>query len=180
MSVDKLSKRYAKALFDEALSSGQLEAVQEDMELLHQTIKASRELKLFLLSPIITQDKKISVIKAVFGGKVSSITEQLLSLLIANGREGYADAIAGSFTKMYNKHKNITHVRVTTAIAMDHEKEQLVRTAIIKKLGETELVIHPHVKPDIIGGFIIDLGDAVYDASVRSKLSTIANELIYN
>lgn len=180
MSLEKLSKRYAKALFDEALSLNLIEEVQNDMQFLNRTIRSSRDLQLFLQSPIIKQDKKIAAITAIFGGKIGALSDKLIQLLVENGREGYLADIATAYDKMFNKHKNITHVKVITAVEMDATQEDLVKSAILKKLGETQLVIHPEVNADIIGGFIIDLGDAVYDASVRNKLSNIANELIYN
>ena len=180
MSAEKLSKRYAKALFEEALSKNALEEVQQDMLLLKQSISDSRELKLFLKSPIIQQQKKFDAVEAIYGGKVSEITSKLLHLLIINSREGYADDIAVAFTDLYNEHNNITHVKVITAIPMDDEQERLIKSAIIKKIGETQLVIHSEVDPEILGGFVIDLGDTVFDASIRNKLSNIANELIYN
>jgi F-type H+-transporting ATPase subunit delta len=180
MSLEKLSKRYAKAIFDESLHLGRVEEVQADMQLLYRTIRSSKELKLFLKSPIIKHDKKVNVLEALFGGKISDLTAKVVHLSVDNNREGYLEEIANAFDKMYNKHKNITHVKVITAVEMDAEKEALVRLAILKKIGETELILHPEVDADIIGGFIIDLGDVVYDASIKNKLSNIANELIYN
>lgn len=180
MSAEKLSKRYAKALFEESISKNSLEAVHQDMQLLKKSITDSRELKLFLKSPIIQQQKKFDAVEAIYGGKVSAITSNMMKLLIMNSREGYADEIADAFIDLYNDHNNITHVNVITAIPMDAEQEDLIKTAIIKKIGQTKLVIHSEVDPDILGGFIIDLGDTIFDASVRNKLSNIANELIYN
>lgn len=180
MSADKLAKRYAKALFDEVLSKGTLDAVQQDMLLIGQTIDSSKELKVFLKSPIIKSAKKTSALKQIFGDKISAESFALISLLIEKNREGYLDEIATFFNKFYNEYHNILEVKITTATAMDSQTEELVKKVILQKVGDKKLVINSTIDKDILGGFIIDLGNKVYDASVRNKLSNIANELIFN
>lgn len=180
MSTDKLAKRYAKALFDEVLTKGTLEAVQNDMLLIGQTIDNSKELKVFLKSPIIRAAKKTSALQQIFGGKISSESFSLIQLLIEKNREGYLDEIAAFFNKFYNDYHGILEVKVTTAAPLDAQTEQSVKNVILHKVGDKKLVINSTIDKDIIGGFIIDLGNKVYDASVRNKLSNIANELIFN
>lgn len=180
MSADKLAKRYAKALFDDVLSKGALESVNNDMKLISQTIDNSKELRIFLKSPIIKSAKKISALKQIFGDKISAESFSLILLLIEKNREGYLDEIAAFFNKFYNDHHHILEVKITTADTLDEATEQLVRKAIISKVGDKKLIIKSIIDKNIIGGFIIDLGNKVYDASVRNKLSNIANELIYN
>lgn len=180
MSADKLAKRYAKALFDDVLAKGVLEAVNDDMKLIGQTVDSSKELRVFLKSPIIKAAKKTSALKQIFGDKISAESFSLILLLIEKNREGYLDEIAAFFNKFYNDHHHILEVKITTATALDAATEQLVKKVILSKVGDKKLVIQSTIDKDIIGGFIVDLGNKVYDASVRNKLSNIANELIYN
>lgn len=180
MSADKLAKRYAKALFDESLSKGSIEGVNNDMKLISQAVVQSKGLKNFLKSPIIKAAKKTSALKQIFGDKISAESFSLINLLIEKNREGYLDEIAAFFNKFYNDYHQILEVKITTAAALDADTEAQVRKLILQKVGDKKLIIKSNIDQDIIGGFIIDLGNKVYDASVRNKLSNIANELIYN
>ena len=180
MSADKLAKRYAKALFDDAQAKGVLEAVNNDMKLVNQTILDSKELNVFLKNPIIRSTKKIAVLKKVFGEKISADSFSLMLLLIDKGREGYMKDVAAFFNKIYNDFNHILEVTITTALPLDKATEESIKKVIYSKVGEKTLIVKSVVDTKIIGGFLVDLGNKVYDASVRNKLSNIANKLIYN
>ncbi len=180
MSAEKLAKRYAKALYDEATSKDKIEVVSQDMELISKTVDNSRDLKLFLRNPIINKIKKANALNQIFGNKISPETNAFIRLLIQNNREGYLGETASFFRKLYNENHDILEVKITTAIPMDEQTEQLIRKVIKSKVGDKKLIIQSETDKNILGGFIVDLGNKVYDASVRNKLSNIANELIYN
>ena len=57
MSAEKVGKRYAKALFNEAVSAGSLDAIYADLGLIDATLKSSKELKAVFKSPIIKSHK---------------------------------------------------------------------------------------------------------------------------
>ncbi|MCO5249659.1 MAG: ATP synthase F1 subunit delta [Chitinophagales bacterium] len=180
MSVDKLARRYVKAFFDESMSKNNVEQVNQDMELVNQATSSSRDLRVFLSNPIIKSNVKMSALKEIFSDKISSDTYALIQLLINNNRIGNLGDVARLFKDYYNEHKNILEVTVTTATALDKATEELVVKTIHSKVGEKEIIIHPIVDKSILGGFIIDLGNKIYDLSVRNRLSNIANQLIYN
>ncbi|HUH74339.1 MAG TPA: ATP synthase F1 subunit delta [Chitinophagales bacterium] len=180
MSAEKLAKRYAKALFDDAQAKGILEAVNTDMLLVSKTIQDSRELNVFFKNPIIRSAKKIAVLKRIFGEKISADSFSLILLLIDKGREGYMKEVASFFNKTYNDFHHILEVTITTAVPLDNVTEASIKKAIYSKVGEKNLIVKSVVDTKILGGFIVDLGNKVYDASVRNKLSNISNQLIYN
>ena len=180
MAAEKLAKRYAKALFEDTLSKGELEKVNDDMRMIARTISDSKELKVFLKSPIIKAAKKSSVLTQIFGDKISKESFALIQLLVEKNREGYLDEIARAFALAYNEYNHILEVKVTTAVALDSQMEDQIKKVILSKVGEKKLIIESIIDPKIMGGFIIDLGNKVYDASVRNKLSNVAHELILN
>ena len=177
MSADKLSKRYALSLFEEVKQTQQLEAVNSDMFSIGKMIEGSKEFKLFLKSPVIPSAKKIDVLESLLKDKFSPLVYRLVLLLVEKGREGYLGDIAISFNKMFNQYRNITVATVTTAIELDNDSKKQIEQVIISKVGKTQLELISRVDPSIMGGFIIDLGDRVYNASVKHRLATISNEL---
>jgi F-type H+-transporting ATPase subunit delta len=87
MTNPRLASRYAKSIFDLAIEKGELEKVYEDMKLLQQICRISRDFVTVLHSPIIPTDKKEKIISALFKGRVSTLTATFTRLLVKKGRE---------------------------------------------------------------------------------------------
>ena len=86
MAGTKSAIRYAKALLDLAVESNKLDVVEQNMTLLIQTSEETRDLSVFLNSPLIKADKKIAIIHEIFKS-FDKITVDFLSLVINNGRD---------------------------------------------------------------------------------------------
>ena len=180
MSVDKVARRYVKAFFDESVAKNTVDIVNQDMKLINEAASSSRDLRVFLKNPIIKSTVKVNALKEIFSDKVSAESYDLIQLLINNNRVGILGDVARLFNQYFNEYKNILEVTVTTATAIDKSTEDLIKKTIHDKVGQKEIIIYPVIDPKILGGFIIDLGNKIYDLSVRNRLSNIANELIYN
>jgi F-type H+-transporting ATPase subunit delta len=171
-----VASRYAKSLLDLSVEKGQLEAVYADMLQVKAVCENSREFITFLNSPIINSDKKIVVIKAVFEGKFNSITDGFLTIVASKRRENVISEMANEFIEQYRSHKNILTAVVTSANGLDAATKQKVLDLVKSQLnGEVELV--EKVDANIIGGFILKIGDKQLDKSVARQLSNLKKEL---
>ncbi len=172
------SSRYAKSLLQLAVEQNALELVNTDIKGL-QTVLNDAEFVSFIKSPIITADKKVSVLKALFQGKVSPLTLQFLTLLANKRREGLLAGIATSFQEQYNAMRNIIKAEVVTATGLDDTLRQRVYD-LIKQVNNTEVEIVEKIDTAIIGGFILNIGSKQYDNSVLRSLQAIKNKLSNN
>ena len=171
-----VASRYAKSLLDLSVEKGQLEAVYADMLQVKGICDNSKEFITFLNSPIINSDKKISVIKAVFDGKFNLITDGFLTIVASKRRESVIPEMAASFIEQYRSHKNILTAVVTSANGLDAATKQKALDLVKSQLsGEVELV--EKVDANIIGGFILKIGDKQLDKSVARQLSNLKKEL---
>lgn len=171
-----VASRYAKSLLDLSVEKGQLEAVYADMLQVKAVCENSREFITFLNSPIINSDKKIVVIKAVFEGKFNSITDGFLTIVASKRRENVISEMANEFIEQYRSHKNILTAVVTSANGLDAATKQKALDLVKSQLnGEVELV--EKVDANIIGGFILKIGDKQLDKSVARQLSNLKKEL---
>jgi len=180
MSNYQVAFRYAKSLLDLSIEKNTLDTTYSDMETVASALK-SRELYSLFKSPIIKPTKKISILKEVFKGKVDQITMGFLEIITKKGRESVLPEIVDSYIDQYKKHNNITEVKVTTAVAMTGD----ARAALEKALQDSNVTaqkvdINTSVNEDLIGGFVIEVGDKLYDASVKHKLSKIRKEFTDN
>lgn len=180
MSAEKLSGRYAKALFNEASHTGALEDISVDLEFIKSTLKSSKDLLTVFKSPVIQGHKKLAIVKEIFSGKVKPITQNFLQMLVEQGRESYLLDIIASFSRLFNEYKGISEVTVTTAVELDTANEEKIVQFIKAKSGYPNVKIHKKVDASILGGFIVDFGGKLYDNSVRYKLRKIEKEISLN
>ena len=180
MPNPRLASRYAKSLIDLAIEKGQLEEVYADMQWLQSVCKSNRDFVNLLKSPVITGDKKIKVIGAVAGDKFSRFTTAFIALLITKGRESNLPEIATAFVSQYKEHKKIHTLKLTTASPLSNE----VKTAIIEQVKKTggyeNIELEEKVDKDIIGGFVLQVGDKLVDASIAYDLKAIARQFENN
>ncbi|MCO6461259.1 MAG: ATP synthase F1 subunit delta [Saprospiraceae bacterium] len=178
MSVSQVASRYAKSLLDLAMEQGKTEVVKGDMATFKEALK-SRDLYLLLKSPIIYPAKKISALKAVFEGKLDSLTMAFFNLTIQKGRESLLVDIADEFFEQYNHQFNIALVKVTSATTLDQPTIDKILDKVKSLVGSDKTIqLETVVNPDIIGGFIIQYDDKLYDSSVAYQLSKLKQSFL--
>ena len=171
-----VASRYAKSLIDLATEKGQLEAVYADILQVKSVCDNSHDFKLFLNSPIIKAEKKVSTIKSVFEGKINAITSAFLTIVASKRRESVIPQMADSFIEQYRAQKNILTAVVVSANGLDAATKQKALELVKSQMkGEVELI--EKTDANIIGGFILKIGDKQIDRSVSRQLSNLKKEL---
>ncbi|MGZ3863574.1 MAG: ATP synthase F1 subunit delta [Bacteroidia bacterium] len=174
-----VATRYAKSLLQLAVEKGQLEKVYADMQLVTDICEKNKDFVNFINSPIINSDKKQAVLKEVLKNNVSEITLGFFDVLAAKRRENYIAEIAKAFAAQYKEHKNILTAVITSAAGID----STVKTKVLELVkqttkGEVELV--EKIDKDLIGGFVLRIGDKQVDASVSRKLNDLRKTFTEN
>jgi F-type H+-transporting ATPase subunit delta len=175
MSGSRAAVRYAKAILSFALEQNKEVEVNGDMLLITNTIVDSKDLQLLLSSPVIKSVVKKDAIKEVFSSKVSTLTIGLVDLLIDNKRLSILEDVAKKYTVLFDKLKGIEVAKVTTAIPLTEDLNIQILNKV-KEITGKEATIENNVNPDIIGGFILRIGDVQYDASVANKLQGLKRQ----
>ena len=180
MQQPRIASRYAKSLIDLSIEMGQLEQVYADMQWLQAVCKSSREFVNLLRSPIIHNDTKRKIITAVAAGNTGDLTLRFVMLLITKNRESNLPEIIQAFMTQYKVHKNIQTVKLTTAVPVSDD----VRSAIIAQVKKTanceKVEVEEKVDPAIVGGFVLQVGDKLVDASIAYDLKEIARQFENN
>ena len=180
MADSRVASRYIKSLIGLAVERGVLEAVHQDMQLFAKTCRENRMLGAMLKSPVIRHEKKSAVLQKIFTGKVNELTMAFIDIITRKNREPILFSIATEFHASYNAYKGIGQAYITTTIPMDAEMKKTIET-IVKKLSDKKQVeIKEKVDKDLIGGFVLNVGDRQIDASIRSKLKTLKTKFNEN
>ena len=180
MPNPRLASRYAKSLIDLAIERDQLEKLFADMQWLQGIIKVSRDFTDLLKSPIVKADKKKQVIDAIINGKVSDITSSFIHLLIAKGRESNLSEIITAFIDQYKEYKNIYSVKLTTAVPVNEDLRNIIIERIKKTSDMQNIELETAVNENLIGGFVLEAGDKLIDASIAHELKKISREFENN
>ncbi|HEY9222290.1 MAG TPA: ATP synthase F1 subunit delta [Lutibacter sp.] len=175
MNGSRAAIRYAKAILSFALEQQKEVQVNDDMLLVANTIQDSKELQLLLNSPVLKTELKKSALKEIFASKTSPLTISLINLLIDNKRLPILGEVAKKYNVIFDSLKGIEVAKVTTAIQLTEELNQQVLRKVIEITGK-RATIESIINPDIIGGFILRIGDIQYDASVANKLQVLKRQ----
>ncbi|MGE7777481.1 ATP synthase F1 subunit delta [Chitinophaga sp. NPDC101104] len=179
MQNPRLANRYAKSLIDLAVAKNELEAVHGDMLLLQSITRSNADVVALLRSPIIKADKKIKIMGAILDGKISGITSAFIRLVTLKGRESVLAEIAGEFEKQYNALKGIVRVKLTSAAPLDAQLLNLIRDKVETSAGR-KVELETAVNPELIGGFVLETGNELFDASVLRDLKDIKKQFLKN
>jgi F-type H+-transporting ATPase subunit delta len=178
MSVQRIAGRYAKSLLDLAREENKLDRVLEDVKSF-QSASKNRDFYLLLKSPIVNARKKLSILDALFLGKYDEMTMAFLRILVNKGREPYLPEVAEEFITQYKKIKHITTVKVTTAQPMTAAALKALEAKLMASdTTATSVEIETAVNPELIGGFVLEMDDKIYDASVAQKLEDVKRSLL--
>jgi F-type H+-transporting ATPase subunit delta len=180
MPNPRLAARYAKAILDLAVEKDQLENVYNDMLLLREAFRVSRELVILLKSPIIKADKKKQILEAITTGKISPLTTAFNALLMTKQREAYLPEIVTAFVDQYKIYKGIQTVRLTTAVPISEQLKQDILNKVRADRHVSQIELITEVKEQLIGGFVLEIGDELIDTSIAFDLHTIRQQFQNN
>ena len=172
----KAGARYAKSLIDLSTEQNALEEIKNDMVLFEKIVDDNSELEAILKNPIVPLDKKLGILKNVFGSKVHQITNSFLQLVVNKGRSAILFDTAKQFVAQYNAIKGIVTAEVTSAIALTDTSIAEVISLVKKEMGAKEVIVKEKVDEKLIGGFILKVGDKQFDASIASGLNKLKKE----
>jgi F-type H+-transporting ATPase subunit delta len=179
MSELTVAIRYAKSLIDLAQEKKVLEEVNKDMEFFVHTIKANPQLNAVLANPIIYHDKKVKILDGIFSGKVDKLTIEFFKLMVNKSRAEIIYPAAQEFVSQYDVIKNITTATVTSATELSEANKKTIIAEIHEATGGT-VKLKTKVDPELIGGFVLTVGDRQVDTSISSSLARLKKEFTHS
>lgn len=176
MDLGVISVRYARALMKAALQTECDDQVYQDMVTLSKSYMEVPQLRRTVDNPMLPAESKKQVLAVACGNAPQELTLRFLDLVLKEGRETVLQLIASSYISLYRKQKNIIHGRLITAAAVSPATELKLKQMVESKTNGTVEFL-TEVKPDIIGGFILEYDTYRMDASVQTQLRSILKQL---
>ena len=177
MEVGILSMRYAKAIIEYAQEKGLEDRLYQEFLTLSHSFCEQPGLR---EAPVIrSSGEKLALVCTAADGDGKSTREfvRFITLVLRNRREGYLQFISLMYLDLYRKLKHIGVGKLITAVPVNKETENRIRSAaehILHAQMELETVIDPSIE----GGFIFDVNDYRLDASVATQLKRVKQQFI--
>lgn len=176
MSGTKISRRYAKALFEFAQEQNSLEQIKADMSYIHQLCEQSSDFVAMLKSPVIKVKKKLEIIKEILGQQISETSMKFLAIIANGRREVIIHSMAEQFLLMYNDFIGLKTVKLVSSTELSGEIKKQIKT-LLESQSNKQVQFEEQIQEDLVGGFILKMDDMQFDASVKSKLARLKHEL---
>ena len=178
MDTGLIASRYANALFRYTKEQGSTETVYGEILRLREAFSSVPGFRDVLDDRVMVgAEEKVSLLRSALGGTLSPGLERFFRLLVRKGRMNACRLIFKDFMVLYDRDKGIVRARLVTAREPSPSLLSSLKELVLRRTGR-EAVITSEVDPELIGGFVFDLGDEILDASVSSQLEKIRRSLI--
>ena len=172
-----LAGRYASALFGLARDEKQIDAVSRSLDTIAAAMTESADFKTLVTSPLVGRGDAGKAIRALTPALgIDATTAKFLGVLAGNGRLGELQAVIKTFRTLAAQHRGETVAEITSARPLDDGQVVQLKASLKARLGR-DVAIDAKVDPEILGGIIIRHGSQMIDASIRTKLNTLANAM---
>ncbi len=176
MNYSKISIRYAKALFLSALEENKLDVVYRDVLAIQETIHSNEDFQFFLKSPVLNPTEKKDFFVKIFQTYVDELTLRFLMLIAEHRRENLLPDMIRNFTAQYHKHYQIVSASLITPFHVDEQFIENIKSKLEAALSK-KIIIQHEVKEDLVGGFVLQIEDKEFDASIKTQLNKIKKSL---
>lgn len=175
---DRLSRVYAEALMQEATKANEVDLVGTELDaVVRDIIGAHPNIEAYLRSPVISRRQKEPVLERAFAGRSSNLVRALIGVLNKNGRLGQIRSVRAAYQRLREQQSGLIRVLVKSASPLDDGQREHLKSTLAAQL-KGEPVLDVKVDPELLGGLVIQIGDRVYDMSVRTRLQSIRAQLM--
>jgi len=168
--LNSLATPYAEALLQVAESRQETDTVAAQVRDLLALWHSSAQLRQAMASPVLEPEAKKAALVALFDGQVTPSVQNLLKLLADRQRIAVLDAVLERFLELYRELRHITLAKVSSATPLSEEQQAQLNQKVQAIAGTQAVEFDLHVDPALIGGFVVNLGSQVIDASLAGQV----------
>lgn len=173
--MQEIASVYGRSLFEVAQQHDKLDDVKEQLDQFTDELDGHRELQVFFFSPYFSsQEKKDGIQKVLEGGDEHFV--RFLELLAERHRMPALFRIRREYDRLWSEENKLLPVTITSAVELDDETVQNLGRQIEEQTGQ-QIELTARVDPDLIGGLQMQVGNMIYDATIRGRLEKLRREV---
>lgn len=170
-----LARRYAQALYEIALQSD-LDVIEAELKDLTGLIEQNAEVAHVLYHPHISLSEKKALMEKLFAGHLGETVRHFLHLLIDRRRQNILPDITREFSYLADQARNIVEAKVASATPLSENQETRIQSELVRITGKKVRIVK-EIRPELIGGVLVQIGDRVIDGTVAYKLQQMRQSL---
>lgn len=170
------SEAYASALFAVATAEGALDQVERELFDVAKAFEANEQLRSTLTDTAIPVDRRQGVVEDLLGPRAHPVTTALVSFVVGAGRGRDLPDIVDALTKRAAENRKQAIAEVRTALPLSDDQKQRLASALSQRTGKN-VDVRVVIDPSVLGGVVAQVGDEVYDGSVRHRLNQLREVL---
>jgi F-type H+-transporting ATPase subunit delta len=167
---------YARALFEIARAEGTIDEVEDELFRFARSYESSDALRTALTDELVPAAKRQAIVEDLLGGKATSTTTQLVSMVVGSGRGRDLPAIIDKLVARASNSKNLEVAEVRCAVALTDDQQDRLKAALANATGKA-VNLKMIIDPSVLGGIVATVGDTVIDGSVRTRVDQLKSRL---
>jgi len=175
--LNTITTPYAEAFLQVAESRKEVEEVVTQAKSILAIWNECPELSEAMSSPVLEVEAKKAAIEKIFGKEVTPSFLNLLKLLADRQRIGFLNSVLERLLELYREQRNIALATVTSATPLSEDQQAELLKKVQSVAGTDNLELNLKVDPDLIGGFIVNVGSKVIDASLSGQVRRLGLSL---
>ncbi len=173
-----VARRYAEAFVDAAEKEGGAQPLLDELaEIEDDILKPNPRFAQVLASDRVPEADKDRILVQLFEGRASGFLLRFLRVLNRHGRLGLMGPVLREGRAIWDRRNRRIPVRVRSAVPLDEGQMQSLRDRLTHLVAGTP-ILSVSTDPTLIGGLVVQVGDTLYDASVKSRLAQLRHRLI--
>jgi F-type H+-transporting ATPase subunit delta len=174
----QLARRYARAALDSGQASGGADALLADFDaIVTELLGPNPRLQSLLASARVPVAEKDRILVELLSGRVSDLSVRFLRVLNRHGRLGLFETVVQEAKRLWDRQNERISVRVRSAVPLSETQLKTLTERLATLVAGTP-ILEIVTDPGIIGGLVVQVGDQLYDASVKSRLAQLRHRLI--
>jgi F-type H+-transporting ATPase subunit delta len=179
MRSEIVARNYAQTLLALAERHGGRATVEEygrAMEQLAETL-ADRRVREFLSTPRVGADERKAALRAALQGRVPELFLRFMMVVVDKRRQALLPDIAAEYRALVDELAGRVRVQVDISHAPDDALRQEIADALARRLGK-EVVATFTLKPELLGGIVVRMGDEILDGSIRTRAAHLRRRMM--
>lgn len=174
----EIARTYAVALLNSTESPGETDAVLDELDELSVDVFRDQPDFAHLLSfGISDAERRDQLLNSAFEGRALPTVLRFLRVLNRRNRLQLVPTIARTARALWDQRNNRVPVTVKSAVPLDDGQRESLRQRLVSLTGGATPMLDEEIDPEILGGLVVQVGDQLFDASVRGRLRRIRAEL---
>jgi len=168
--LNTITTPYAEALLQVAEDANDVDQVVEQSKSILKLWYECPEFSQAMSSPVLEVESKKKAIEKIFAKDLSTSFLSFLKLLADRQRIAFLNSVLERLLELYREQRNIALATVTSASVLDEDQQAEILKQVQNVAQTDNLELNLKVDPDLIGGFIVNVGSKVIDASLSGQV----------